>query len=673
MQLVQAVVMIAILGVGFYLFVQGILVRFKWATIGRPQVRWDNVGKRLERAIALVLGQKKLLQRGWRGVMHVVFFYGFLVLQTVALDVIVKGLFGLDAELPIVGGTWWLVAMQDWVSLMVMIALGGAVYQRYLFKNPHVKAHNEIDALAVIIGIAGLILTFFLVNGMLIQTGHGAVLAEWAPISYAFAEWMKPLGPTGVKAIGMVSFWLHALFLVMLLIWIPRGKHFHLITGPMNAFFNGNATHRSGAALQKLDIDIDEMGDDDVLGASKLTDFTWKSLFDTYACTECGRCQQMCPAYATGKDLTPKGLNVELRMEFERAAPLILAGKKDDEGVLRPMVPEIFTEDFLWACNTCGACVYECPVDIEHIDTIVDMRRYMVMMESKFPKEAIAIFKNLERAGNPWGLRDSRTDWCEGMDVPVVEDDASDYDLIYWVGCAGAYDNAGKKVARAVVECLNAAGINFAIMGDMESCTGDSARRLGNEFLFQTMAEANIENLKSLKVKKILTACPHCFNTLKNEYPQFGLENVEVLHHTTFIMDLVERGQLKLEPEWMGAVTVHDSCYLGRHNDIYAAPRDLVLAATGITPVEMDRSRERGFCCGAGGGRMWLEEEPDQRVNVNRVEEALDIEVKEIAVSCPFCYVMLDDGLKQKDRDEDVKVLDVAQLVARALPRPDAE
>ncbi|MFT5429823.1 MAG: Fe-S oxidoreductase [Myxococcota bacterium] len=664
-----------ILLAGLGAFVHGVVTRLKWAQIGRPVNRLDNPKARIKRVVQNVLLQKKLLQRGRRGAMHVMFFYGFLVLQTVMLAVVGEGLFGIEFELPIIGGPV-LGFLQDFFSVLVLIAIAMAVNQRYIKKNPHVKAHSEFDAIIVLLGIGMLILTYFITNGWKINGdyfSHGT-----APMfaSHAFAYMMSGMSMGAQETVGTLSFWVHALFFVALLIWVPRGKHFHLITGPMNVFFNGNATHRSGATLSKLDLGF-ELGEDEeldednmVFGASTIKTFTQKMLFDSYACTECGRCQDVCPAYNTGKELTPKGLQVDLRAELERAGPIILAGKADDEGVLRPFVPEIFSEEFIFGCTTCGACVYQCPVDIEHIDTIVEMRRHMVLVESSFPKEAKGIFKNLRRRKNPWGLRDSRVEWAEGMGVPVLGEDGSadDFDVLMWVGCSGSFDEAAKKVSRSLVEVLQASSVKFAILGDAEQCTGDAARRLGEESLFQELAMENVAVMKEMGVEKlkIISQCPHCFNTLKNEYPQFG-GNFEVIHHTDFIAKLIRDGKLDLDPKKNEKVTFHDSCYLGRHNDIYDSPRDIIKAATGEAPVEMPRNRENGMCCGAGGGRMWLEEHEGTRVNVNRVEEALTTNAKEIASACPFCSVMLTDGLKAKDKEEEVVVLDVAQLAARAI------
>lgn len=663
----QALAMLILVLGGITLFGIEVYRRLRLVTIGRPEVRWNHVGKRLGRVVSVVLGQRKLLQRPLRGSMHFVFFWGFLILQTVSLQVIGEGILGHDFRLPLIGGTPVLGLLQELTSALVLVAIGVALYNRYLRGNPHIKAHSDFDALFILIGIAGLMITFFLTNGWLLSLGQ-QLPRQVMPISGATADWLSGLTPATRAWIGTVSFWLHAATLVALLVWIPRGKHFHLVTAPPNVFFNGSATHHPGTALSPLHIDLEAMDEDAVLGASKLEELTWKQLYDTYSCTECGRCQDQCPAFLTDKDLTPKGLQVELRRHLETAGPAVLAGQTDDGPAARSLVPDVFSDNFIWSCTTCRACVHECPVDIEHIDTIIEMRRYKAMIESDFPAEAVQLFKNLEQRGNPWGVATDRLAWAEGLDIPVLGDDAGEYEILYWVGCAGAFDPNGQRVSRAMVEIFHAAGVKFAVLGDAETCNGDPARRLGYEYLFQMLVEQNIETLNSRKVRRIVTQCPHCFSTMKNEFPQFG-GHYEVTHHSEYIAELIASGRLQLAPGERKTITFHDSCYLGRHNHVYDPPRRVIEAAGGQPVMEMPRHRERGFCCGAGGGRMWLEETVGTRVNLNRIDEALELNPQVIALACPFCHAMLGDGLKARDRDEEVEALDIAELVIRALPQ----
>ncbi|MBM3792449.1 MAG: (Fe-S)-binding protein, partial [Acidobacteria bacterium] len=403
-------------------------------------------------------------------------------------------------------------------------------------------------------------------------------------------------------------------------------------------------------------------------GVDDVQELTWKQLLDGYTCTDCGRCTAACPANLTGKTLSPRKIIMNIRRRTMEIAPVLLAGaqEKHPDLVEHRLLGGFVTDEELWACTTCRACMQECPVTIEHVPAILDMRRYLVLNESRFPAELTATFKNLETTGSPWAFSaDTRADWARGLDVPLMSEAAGNVDYLYWVGCAGSFDARYRKVSQAMVKILNAAGVKFAILGTEEKCNGDPARRAGNEYLAQMLIAENVETLHRYKVKRILTTCPHCFNTLRSEYPEFG-GRFDVVHHTTFIRELVRDGRIRVGGSARDRTTYHDSCYIGRYNDIYDAPRELLTAA-GSSLSEMPRSFDRGFCCGAGGARMFMEETVGKRVNIERTEEALRLDPKTIATACPFCMTMLTDGIKAKDADEKVAVRDVAELVADSL------
>jgi Fe-S oxidoreductase len=447
------------------------------------------------------------------------------------------------------------------------------------------------------------------------------------------------------------------LLILSFLAYLPYSKHLHIITAVVNVFFG-----RTGARgrLEPLVFDDPDVPEDEIrLGSGTLTDMTWKQMVDTATCTECGRCQDVCPAYATGKELSPKLLIMGLRDHLLDQGPKLLSGVEGTDPP--PLVPNAVTDDVVWDCVTCGACVHECPVSIEHIDHIVDLRRHLVMAEARFPAEAEPMLRDVERSSNPWGkAQQERGDWTQGLGVKVLEPGDPAPEVLYWVGCAASFDERARQTAVSTAKLLQAAGVDFAILGPRESCTGDPARRMGNEYVFQAFAEQNVETLNETGATKIVASCPHCFNTLANEYPDFG-GRYEVMHHSELLAELVRDG--RIEPKAGDArITYHDSCYLARHNDVMADPRQLVEAVG--TPVEMERSGKRTFCCGAGGAHMWMEER-GSAINEERVRQADETGAETLAVACPFCTVMLDDGVRTSGSK--LRVADVATLLAESL------
>ncbi|HXG00599.1 MAG TPA: (Fe-S)-binding protein, partial [Bacteroidota bacterium] len=463
-----------------------------------------------------------------------------------------------------------------------------------------------------------------------------------------------------------VFFWGHMLAVLGFLNYLPYSKHLHVIASTFNVYFSNLGIEPTGA-LKPINLADETLTK---YGATDIEDLTWKQLLNGYTCTECGRCTSVCPANTTGKLLNPKKIIVDVRARTFEKAPVLLAGSNEPDeerdGILaHQLLDNFITEQELFACTTCMACVQECPVMIEHVDTIVDLRRGLVLNESRFPPELTTTFNNLERNFTPWAFSHAtRADWAEGLDIPLMAS-SPDAEILFWVGCAGAYDARYKKVTQSFARLMKMAGVKFAILGTEEKCNGDAARRMGNEYLAQMLIQENVATLNRYNVRKIVTTCPHCLQSLGKEYKQFG-GDYEVVHHTTFLRQLVEEGKLKLDGEQANRITFHDPCYLGRYNDEYDAPRALVDAVAG-TRVEMKRSRDRSFCCGAGGGRMWMEEHEGKRVNIERTEEALATGAEAIATGCPFCLTMITDGVKAKDATDRVQVKDVAELLLEAV------
>jgi Fe-S oxidoreductase len=624
----------------------------KLVRLGKPAPRFDDIPTRAGYEAAVVLGQRKLLQRLVPGLIHTAIFWGFLVLfPTIVIAMI--GAVDKEATLPWLGHQGWFALMVDVFAVLVLAGVIGAAIIRKVQRPKRFEGSHLGEADLILTLIAGIVTTLLLWHASRIALGLNEWPSSWSPVSDALSNLFADNGTTEV--LERVFVWAHVLIILTFLAYLPHSKHLHIATAAVNVFF---ASTRARGHLEPLRFDVPD--DEMRFGSGTVRDMTWKQTLDTFSCTECGRCQDVCPAWATGKELSPKLLIMALRDQVFAEGP-DLVRTADGEFEAAPLVPTAVKDEIVWDCVTCGACVRECPVSIEHVDHIVDLRRHLVMVDSRFPGEAEQMLRDVERASNPWGkAQTERAEWAERLGVKVLEPGDPAPEVLYWVGCAASFDERARTAAESTAKLLDAAGVDFAILGPREACTGDPARRMGNEYLFQAYAEQNVGTLNEAGVKKVVASCPHCFNTLRNEYPDFGGE-YEVVHHSELLAELVREG--RLEPSSNGAsVTYHDSCYLARHNDVLEGPRELVAAVA--EPVEMERSGKRTFCCGAGGAHMWMEERAG-KINEERVREAAETGADALAVACPFCTVMLDDGVRQ--RGDDLRVVDVATLLAESL------
>ncbi len=602
--------------------------------------------RRARNEAEIVLGQSKLLQRMVPGLLHAFIFWGFTILLPTILIALI-GIVDKHDTFPWLGHQGWYALLVDIFCVLVLVGVIGALWIRKVQKPKRFEGSHLGEADLILALIATIVISLLLWHATRIALHLNEWPASWSPVSNALSHLFADNQTT--KVLERVFVWIHVLTILGFLAYLPRSKHLHIFVAAVNVWFGRT---RAGGRLEPLKFDDPDIPEDELrFGAGTAKDLTWKQVLDTFSCTECGRCQDACPAFATGKTLSPKLVIMGLR-------DLVLA--QDDE---TPLVPEAVPADMIWDCVTCGACVQACPVSIEHVDHIVDLRRHLVMVESSFPPESEQMLRDVERASNPWGKAQSeRADWAADLGVKILEpgDPAPEY--LYWVGCASSFDERARKTAEATAKLLQNAGLDFAILGPRESCTGDPARRIGNEYVFQAFAEQNVETLNESGITKIVTGCPHCFNTIANEYPDFG-GNYEVVHHSELLSKLVSDG--RITPSKQAAdrpITYHDSCYLARHNDVLEAPREIVSAIG--TPIEMKRSRKQTFCCGAGGAHMWMEERA-KPINEERVREAAATGAGTLAVACPFCTVMLDDGVQSAGAD--LRVVDVATLLSEAI------
>ncbi|KGX93855.1 hypothetical protein N781_01275 [Pontibacillus halophilus JSM 076056 = DSM 19796] len=688
---------------GLYLFVRVVRTRIAYIQLGRKVEYDQQVKKRLKNIWIYVFGQKKLLKDKKSGAIHVMMFYGFILVQFGAIDFIVKGL-SPGNHLPLGPLYPGFTFFQELVTLMILVAVFWAFYRRYMEKLVRLK--RGFKAGLVLIFIGTLMVSVLVGNGMgLIWHGEEGTWTE--PVASSIAFLFSWIGETAAIAIFFVSWWIHLLILLTFLVYVPQSKHAHLIAAPINVYLSRDVPP---GKLSKLDFDVEGEEEEEVsFGAGKIEDLTQLQMIDLYSCVECGRCTNVCPATGTGKMLSPMDLIIKLRDHLTEKGAVVTGqqpwvptyafsntngnqlakmaqskGQQETAAAIadpleKSLIGDVITEEELWACTTCRNCEDQCPVMNEHVDKIIDLRRYLVLTEGKMDQDAQRAMMNIERQGNPWGLsKKERENWKqedESVHIPTVKDmnkAGEEFEYLFWVSSMGAYDNRSQKIAMSFAKLLNEAGVKYAILGNKERNSGDTARRLGNEFLFQELAEKNIQEFEKAGVKKIITIDPHAYNVFKNEYPDFGFEG-EVYHHTEILAELVRDGRLKPTHEVQQTITYHDSCYLGRYNEVYEPPRDILKAIPGVQIAEMNRNRQNGMCCGAGGGLMWMEEKTGNRINVARTEQALQTNATTISSGCPYCLTMLSDGTKAKEVDEQVGTEDVAEVLAKSVFGPKKE
>lgn len=692
---VQQIIFLLILlaTVGFFSFTMTRV--FSVLLAAKKVKRTDRVPERIWLTIKVAFGQGKILRKPGAGLLHALVWWGFLVLAIGTIEMILDGLSGAERILGFLGGFYdFITASGELFAVIILFACLAFLVRRYIIKPkrftaPEMKPSSRLDATIILIMIMILMVSLLLMNvGYISNAGH---IKGSFPVSYLIQDWFAGLTQTQFAALEEVNWWIHIVLILIFLNILPYSKHFHVIMAVFNVYFsrlepkarldNMEAITREVKLMMDPNADPYAAPPEDApppgkFGIKDVPDVTWKHILDSYTCTECGRCTEVCPANNTGKKLSPRKLFKDLRACTGEVSPAYIRGEESEAGAGHsPLVGGYISEEELWACTTCMACIQECPVDIDHVPFIVDMRRNLVLEESKVPQELTTMFTNIENNGAPWAYSpEDRMLWAEGMEVPVMAEQkaaGNTPEVLFWVGCAGAFDDRSQSITRAFARILLDAGISFAVLGKEESCTGDPAKRAGNEFLSQMQAMSNIEVLNMYEVKTIVTACPHCYNMLKNEYPDLG-GSYEVLHHSTFLEQLISTGKLTLNRDsslQQSKVTFHDSCYLGRGNDIYEAPRE-VIRNLQLDIVEMARTKSKGMCCGAGGAQMFKEEEPgNKRVNVERSEQAIETGAEVIASACPFCMTMMTDGVKAKEQEGKIKVYDIAELVDQSLDR----
>ncbi len=642
-------------------FISNVKRIVNYILLGQDENRFNKPLKRIKNVLIVAFAQSKLLREPVAGLIHFLIFWGFIIFLFAVLESIIQGFYA-EFSLRFLGPVYKIISfMQDIFGLLILVSVLIALYRRFIKKIARLRTDNKgnLEAALILMLIFGVVVSMYGQNAAYFALNKFNMLEnEFRPVSLILSKNIFSNSVNISSVSYEVFWWIHILLILAFLNLLPYSKHFHVITSVPNVYFSKLNEERF--TLTKINLEDEDKVQ---FGASDFEHLTWKQILDGFACTECGRCTASCPASIAGKKLSPREIIKNIRRRTEEKAPLILNGINNDEVLSKTLIRNYISEEEIWACTTCGACVNECPVMIEHIDSIIEFRRNLVLMESDFPSELNVVFKNLETNFNPWAFSAlDRAGWADGMNIKTMAEDP-DCEILFWVGCTGSYDSRYQKVTKSIAILMQNANINFRILGNEEKCTGDIARRLGNEYLAQILIQENIETLNKYNVKNIVTACPHCYNIIKNEYPNFG-GNYSVIHHTELIKDLLISGKLKLKESLFNQkITYHDSCYLGRYNNIYDSPREVLIKINNVKLIEMERNKDKGFCCGAGGGRMFLEEDEGKRVNEIRTKEAIMTDADIIASACPFCMTMLTDGLKSFNKSNEIAVKDISEIV----------
>ena len=667
--MIKTVIFAIIFIISIYFLFGNLKRLFSYLKVAKPENRTDNFGRRLIHTLVVAFGQTKIFREGVAGPVHAIIFWGFLIMLFSASEAVFQGFYH-EFSWSFLGPIYTLITITtDILSPLIILAVVIALLRRFVFKVKRLQGDaSEVKDALIVLGMILIIVSSLIIEKATHTRLYPASDWVWCPLGFWFGSFFSL---ESARIAYELSWWIHILGILFFMNYLPYSKHFHVYTSISNVYFSPENIPNK---LEKIDFEAEGV---EKFGIVDIDDLTWKNIFDSYSCTHCGRCTSVCPANQTGKELSPREIIVQVRARTLDVAPIMLKMKnakeqgteytptEAEQKILdKKLVGDYVSIDALWQCTSCGACMTECPVTIEHVPVIVGMRRSLVMMESNFPAELQPSFSDLENNGSPWAFSPAeRAEWAEGTGIKTCAEDP-DFDILFWVGCAGSFDDEGKKISLAFSKLMQIAGVNFRILGSEEQCNGDVARRTGNEYLADMLVKMNIETLNRYNVKKIVTFCPHCFNTFKNEYPDFG-GNFEVIHHTVFLQELLDSGKLKLKANSNinQKITYHDSCYLGRYNQIYDAPRNDLKRISGATILEPKKTRDKGLCCGAGGGQMFMEENVGKRVNVERTEQLLETGANCIAVNCPFCKTMLTDGIKAKDKVEEVQVKDIAELL----------